>query len=313
MSGMGVGESTAMQGAAMDADAAAANIFTVLDTEPAVDQMGDEGHTGLSSSKIEFKDVTFAYPTRPDVEVLKKFNLTIDPPAGGSMQTGLIGGTGSGKSTVIQLLERFYELPEDGGAIVVDGKDLASINLRYWRSQVGLVSQEPTLFQGSVIDNIRLGAPGATYEEVIAAAKLAQIHDTVMKLPNGYDTLVGTKGGMLSGGQKQRVAIARAVVKQPRFLLLDEATSALDNECERDVQAALDHIVESGRMTTITIAHRLTTIRNADCITVLDRGVIAEQGTHDELMAIENGDYRTRYELYHSLDEALASPRKASQ
>eukprot|EP01063_Lacrimia_lanifica_P023583 TRINITY_DN3119_c1_g1_i1.p1 TRINITY_DN3119_c1_g1~~TRINITY_DN3119_c1_g1_i1.p1 ORF type:complete len:1512 (+),score=605.35 TRINITY_DN3119_c1_g1_i1:52-4587(+) len=305
MSGMGVGESTAMQGAALDAKGAAANIFTVLDTEPAVDQMGVEGITGLSSSKIEFKDVSFTYPTRPDVEVLKKFNLTISPPAGGCLQTGLIGGTGSGKSTVIQLLQRFYSLPEGGGTIEVDGKNLASINLSYWRSQVGLVSQEPTLFQGSVIENIRLGAPEATYEEVVAAAKLAQIHETVAKLPNGYDTLVGTKGGMLSGGQKQRVAIARAVVKKPRFLLLDEATSALDNECERDVQMALDNIIEEGHMTTISIAHRLTTIRNADCITVLDKGVITEQGTHDELMKIENGDYRTRYELYHSLDAAL--------
>eukprot|EP01059_Diplonema_ambulator_P035906 TRINITY_DN867_c0_g2_i1.p1 TRINITY_DN867_c0_g2~~TRINITY_DN867_c0_g2_i1.p1 ORF type:complete len:1444 (+),score=498.96 TRINITY_DN867_c0_g2_i1:283-4332(+) len=302
MSAMGVGETMGLQGAGLDAKEAAADAFELLDTLPQIDQMSSEGKSNvLTEGAITFEEVTFKYPTRPDITILDKLSLHIDPPGARGMQVGLIGGTGSGKSTVLQLLQRFYAVPE--GRILVDGVDLATVNLQWWREQVGVVSQEPTLFNTTVIENIRYGKPDATMDEVVAAAKLAYIHDDIERLPEGYETCVGAKGGMLSGGQKQRVAIARAIVKNPRILLLDEATSALDNASEKEVQKALDNVIASGSMTTITIAHKLTTIQNSNSITVLDRGVIIEQGTHEELMKIPNGDYKARYSLYHSLDD----------
>lgn len=201
----------------------------------------------------------------------------------------LVGGSGSGKSTAVQLVERFYD--PDRGSVLLDGTDLKDLDVKWLRQQIGLVSQEPILFSGTIADNIRLGKPGSsTFEEVQDAAKKANAHDFIMKFPKGYDTDVGTGGGKLSGGQKQRVAIARAIIKDPAILLLDEATSALDNESERVVQKALDDLLVAHKRTTLVIAHRLTTIQNADKIVVLQRGDVVESGTHAELMA-KGGEY----------------------
>jgi ATP-binding cassette subfamily B (MDR/TAP) protein 1 len=196
----------------------------------------------------------------------------------------LCGASGSGKSTAIQLVERFYD--PDQGSVTLDGVDLRKLNVRWLRQQIGLVSQEPVLFSGTIAENIAYGKPGATRADVEAAAKMANAHDFIMEFPSGYDTDVGEKGGQLSGGQKQRVAIARAMVKNPAVLLLDEATSALDTKSERVVQAALDDLLTKHKRTTIVIAHRLSTIRDADKICVVDEGRVVEEGTHDELMAI---------------------------
>ena len=306
MSSMGVGETMAMQGTGMDASEASANIFEMLDTEPLVDQMSTAGKRDvLKAGDIGFEKVDFAYPTRPNMPVLRNFSMDIKGSHEG-MHVGLIGGTGSGKSTVMALLQRFYKLGT--GQINVDGVDLAGVDLQWWRSQVGVVSQEPALFGMTVLQNIRLGKPNATMAEVHEAAKLAHIHRVIEDLPEGYDTEVGTKGSRLSGGQKQRVAIARAILRKPRILLLDEATSALDNECEGEVQRALDNVIAERSMTTITIAHKLSTIRDAQAITVLRKGRLIEQGSHDELMAL-GGEYASMYMLYHSLEGTAPSPQ----
>jgi ATP-binding cassette subfamily B (MDR/TAP) protein 1 len=194
----------------------------------------------------------------------------------------LVGSSGSGKSTAIQLVERFYD--PISGAVTLDGVDLRQLNVRWLRQQIGLVGQEPVLFAGTIADNISYGKPGSTRDEVEAAAKMANAYDFIQEFPAKLDTDVGEKGGQLSGGQKQRIAIARAIIKNPAVLLLDEATSALDTESERIVQKALDDLLAKSKRTTIVIAHRLSTIRNADKIAVVDKGRIVEEGTHDELM-----------------------------
>eukprot|EP01065_Artemidia_motanka_P012727 TRINITY_DN1701_c7_g1_i1.p1 TRINITY_DN1701_c7_g1~~TRINITY_DN1701_c7_g1_i1.p1 ORF type:complete len:1312 (+),score=406.83 TRINITY_DN1701_c7_g1_i1:95-4030(+) len=296
LSAMGIGEAVGLQGSGMDAGDASKEVFSVLDTEPKIDQMKDEKDDGgVTQGALEFHGVHFNYPTRPDVKVLDGLDLDISA----RRSTALIGDTGCGKSTVIQLLLRFYD--PAAGAVTVDQRDIRDLNLRYWRDQVGLVGQEPVLFSGTVADNIRLGRPNATQEEVIEASKRAHVHGFISAMPDGYDTRVGQKGSQLSGGQKQRVAIARALIKKPRVLLLDEATSALDNTSEREVQGALDSIVRDGGMTTVEIAHRMTTIEGADTIAVLQRGTVLEKGSHSELMKLD-GDYKSRYDLYHSLE-----------
>ena len=194
----------------------------------------------------------------------------------------LVGASGSGKSTAIQLVERFYD--PDSGSVTLDGVDLKKLNVRWLRQQIGLVGQEPVLFAGTISENIAYGKPGASKDEVVAAAKMSNAFGFIQELPAKFDTDVGEKGGQLSGGQKQRIAIARAIIKNPSVLLLDEATSALDTESERIVQAALDNLRVTQRRTTIVIAHRLSTIRNADKIAVVDKGKIVEEGTHDELL-----------------------------
>ena len=198
----------------------------------------------------------------------------------------IVGESGSGKSTVVQLIERFYD--PQSGTVLLDDVDIRTLNLHWLRAQIGLVSQEPVLFNMTVADNIRYGRPDATLESVIAAAKAANAHSFIEALPEGYDTLLGEGAIQLSGGQKQRVAIARAVVKDPKVLLLDEATSALDAESERVVQDALDKLMV-GR-TTIVIAHRLSTIKDADSIAVVYKGHLVEQGTHEDLVA-KGGSY----------------------
>ncbi|CAF3237549.1 unnamed protein product [Rotaria sp. Silwood2] len=234
---------------------------------------------------IEFDHVNFIYPSRKGAPVLR--NLSLIARAG--QTTALVGSSGSGKSTCISLFLRFYE--PSSGRITIDGRSIADYNVKQLRQNIGVVSQEPILFDISIYENIRFGKVDATREEIEQAAREANAHNFIMKLPNKYETLVGERGIQLSGGEKQRIALARALVKQPTFLLLDEATSALDNISEKIVQEALDRACK-GR-TTIVIAHRLTTIQNAHQIYVLDNGSVIEQGTHETLIAEEGGMYQS--------------------
>jgi len=231
------------------------------------------------SGEIVFNDVSFAYPTRKEIPVFKGFSLTI--PAGKTV--ALVGPSGCGKSSAVQLLERFYDV--DSGSITLDGNDIRDLNIGWLRRQLGLVSQEPKLFATSIRENIAAGAPDATEEQIIEAAKLANAHDFISSFPQGYDTQVGDLGGQLSGGQKQRIAISRVLLKKPKVMILDEATSALDSESENSVQKALDEIVRNQGITTLVIAHRLSTIRSADMIVVVADGKVAETGKHNELLS----------------------------
>ena len=260
---------------------AAGEMKTLFDRKPEIDTWAVEGEDVPSmEGSIEFRDVHFRYPTRPEQPVLRGLNLTVKP----GQYVALVGASGCGKSTTIAMLERFYD-PLVGG-VYVDGKEISSLNINSYRNHLALVSQEPTLYQGTIRENILLGAdtkPEDVPEEAIEqACKDANIYDFVLSLPDGFNTVVGSKGSMLSGGQKQRVAIARALLRDPTILLLDEATSALDSESEKVVQAALDAAAE-GR-TTIAVAHRLSTIQKADMIYVFDQGRIVENGTHNELI-----------------------------
>ncbi|KAI3337360.1 ABC transporter [Xylariaceae sp. AK1471] len=264
---------------------AASELKTLFDRKPAIDtwsQNGEELHE--VEGTLEFRDVHFRYPTRPEQPVLRGLNLTVRP----GQYVALVGASGCGKSTTIALLERFYD-PLVGG-VFIDGKEISSLNIRQYRSFIALVSQEPTLYQGTIKENILLGTSNemVTDEAVEHACREANIYDFIMSLPDGFNTVVGSKGALLSGGQKQRIAIARALVRDPKILLLDEATSALDSESEHVVQAALDKAAK-GR-TTIAVAHRLSTIQRADVIYVFDQGRIVEQGTHADLMRL-NGRY----------------------
>ena len=241
--------------------------------------------------ELVVRDVVFAYPSAPDHLVCKGYSVKIEA----GQVCALCGPSGSGKSTVFQLVERFYDPQE--GAVLFDGHDLRTLNVKWLREQMALVGQEPVLFTGSVADNIAYGKAGATQEEVEWAARMANAHTFITEdLGDGYSTEVGLGGGKLSGGQKQRVAIARAIIKKPALLLLDEATSALDNTSERVVQAALDEIMAKLKRTTIVIAHRLSTIRGADKIAVVNEGRIVEEGTYDSLMASRG--------LFHTLASA---------
>ena len=267
---------------------AAIKLFNLFDRTPTIDNLDTTpGAEPVVTGLVELRDISFAYPTALDHLVCKGYSLTI--PAGQTV--ALCGPSGSGKSTAISLIERFYD--PLSGVVLLDGIDIKTLNVRWLRSQLGLVGQEPVLFQGTVAENIAHGLPGgsegATQAQIEAAAKMANAHTFITEnLAEGYQTDVGLKGGKLSGGQKQRVAIARAIIKQPKILLLDEATSALDNESERIVQAALDEIMTKQKRTTVVIAHRLSTIRNADKIAVINDGVVLEQGTHEELLANQN-------------------------
>jgi len=259
---------------------AGARLVRRIEQLPEIDEENMDGmviHPDDLQGHVELREVDFRYPARPTVQVLKKFNLVV--PAGQTV--ALVGESGSGKSTVIGLIERFYD-PESG-AVTLDGVDIRDIRVSSLRSSIGLVSQEPALFACTIGENISYGRPGATQAEIEAAAQAANAHKFISALPDGYDTFVGERGVQLSGGQKQRIAIARAVLRNPKVLLLDEATSALDSESERVVQEALDSLMV-GR-TTIVIAHRLSTIQNADKICVVQHGEITEEGTHKELIA----------------------------
>ncbi|KAL5722394.1 ABC-type xenobiotic transporter [Ranunculus cassubicifolius] len=269
-----------------EAGSAGERIMEVIKRVPDIDTDNMEGEVLQNVvGEVEFKNLKFAYPSRPDSIIFEDFSLKV--PAGKTI--ALVGGSGSGKSTVIALLERFYD--PVGGEILLDGVSISKLQLKWLRSQMGLVSQEPALFATSIKENILFGKEDATFEEVIAATKASNVHDFISQLPQAYDTQVGERGVQMSGGQKQRIAIARAIIKAPRILLLDEATSALDSESERVVQEALDN-ASLGR-TTIVIAHRLSTIRNADVIAVVQNGQVVENGSHEKLIEDENGLYST--------------------
>jgi ATP-binding cassette subfamily B protein len=260
---------TAVQRAA----ASSQRIFEILDRVPSVPEPVKPVHPGRIEGRIELKGVRFKYGTR---EVLHGLDLVIEP---GEM-IGLVGPSGAGKSTLINLICRFYDVA--AGAILVDGVDVRSFPVREYRCNIGIVLQDPFLFFGSIADNIAYGKPGATREEIVAAARAARAHEFILRLPNGYDSVVGERGQSLSGGERQRISIARALLMDPRLLILDEATSSVDTETEREIQAALDNLTR-GR-TTIAIAHRLSTLRRADRLVVVQQGEIAEVGSHEELL-----------------------------
>ncbi|XVE68021.1 hypothetical protein DITRI_Ditri09bG0034900 [Diplodiscus trichospermus] len=279
-----------------EACSAAERINEVIKRVPKIDLDNMEGEI-LDNilGEVEFKEVEFAYPSRLESMIFKDFCLKI--PAGKTV--ALVGSSGSGKSTVISLLQRFYD--PLGGDILLDGVSVNKLQLKWLRSQMGLVSQEPTLFATTIKENILFGKEDAGMEEVIGAAKASNAHNFISQLPQGYDTQVGERGVQMSGGQKQRIAIARAMIKAPKILLLDEATSALDSESERIVQEALDK-ASVGR-TTIIIAHRLSTIRHADLIAVVQDGQVIETGSHDELMTNEKGFYPMLVQLQQTKKE----------
>uniref|UniRef100_A0A8C5WKG4 ATP binding cassette subfamily B member 4 n=1 Tax=Leptobrachium leishanense TaxID=445787 RepID=A0A8C5WKG4_9ANUR len=263
-----------------NARGAAYAVFNIIDSMPKIDSFSTAGHKpDVIKGNIEFKNVKFTYPSRPDIQVLKGLNLNVRS----GETVALVGSSGCGKSTTVQLLQRFYD-PEEG-SITIDGEDIRNLNTRYLREMIGVVSQEPILFDTTIAENIRFGRENVTMEEIENATKQANAYNFIMKLPDKLETLVGERGTQLSGGQKQRIAIARALVRNPKILLLDEATSALDTESEAVVQAALDKARE-GR-TTIVVAHRLSTIRNADTIAGFDNGILVEQGDHNTLMKMQ--------------------------
>uniref|UniRef100_A0A8C1P5T8 ATP-binding cassette, sub-family B (MDR/TAP), member 11a n=1 Tax=Cyprinus carpio TaxID=7962 RepID=A0A8C1P5T8_CYPCA len=266
---------------------AAAQLFKLLDRVPKISLSKTEGHSWDDfKGRIEFKGCRFTYPSRPDIQVLRGLEVSVHP----GQTLAFVGSSGCGKSTSVQLLERFYD--PDEGQVLIDGHPSASISVPFLRSHIGIVSQEPVLFDCSIAENIQYGDNSRTVsmEEIIEAAKKAYLHDFVMTLPDKYETQVGAQGSQLSRGQKQRIAIARAIVRNPKILLLDEATSALDTESEKVVQAALDE-ARQGR-TCIVIAHRLSTIQTADIIAVMSQGVVIEKGTHEELMARKAAYYK---------------------
>ena len=259
----------------------------IMDTEPDIEDIPEAEEIGRAEGNITFNNVSFSY--NDGTEVIHNFSLDVRK----GQSIALVGPSGAGKTTLCSLIPRFYEI--DSGEILLDGKDIRNITLRSLRENIGIVEQDVYLFSGSVKENILYGKPDASDEEVEEAAKLAGAYEFIKELPDGFDTYVGERGVRLSGGQKQRISIARVFLKNPPVLLLDEATSALDNESERLVQQSLQALAK-GR-TTFTVAHRLTTIRNAERILVLTKDGIAEQGNHEELIR-KNGLYAKMYNLY---------------
>ena len=258
-------------------------IFDILDHVSSVPEPAQPVHLKTVQGRIEVRDVGFRYGNR---EVNRGINLTIEP----GQMVGLVGHSGSGKSTLVNLICRFYDVTE--GSIRIDGVDIRSLPVAEYRRNIGLVLQEPFLFFGTIADNIAYGKPDATREQIMAAARAAHAHEFILRLPQGYDSIVGERGQGLSGGERQRISIARALLIDPRILILDEATASVDSETEKEIQKALDNLVQ-GR-TTIAIAHRLSTLQRADRLVVLDRGQVVEEGSHEELM-VRQGAY---YNLY---------------
>uniref|UniRef100_A0A8C9UH22 ABC-type xenobiotic transporter n=1 Tax=Serinus canaria TaxID=9135 RepID=A0A8C9UH22_SERCA len=264
---------------------AAYEVYKIINKKRLIDSSSKEGYKpDKLIGEIEFRNIHFSYPSRPDAKILEGLNLKI--------QTGktiaLVGASGCGKSTTVQLLQRFYDPDQGEVSILLDGRDIRTLNIKWLRENIGIVSQEPVLFATTIAENIRYGREDITDAEIEQAAKEANAFDFISRLPDKFNTMVGERGAQLSGGQKQRIAIARALARNPKILLLDEATSALDTQSESIVQAALDK-ARAGR-TTIVIAHRLSTIRTADTIAGFEKGVMVEQGTHSELM-LQKGVY----------------------
>jgi ABC-type multidrug transport system fused ATPase/permease subunit len=271
-------------------------VFELIDGDiEKIDLLKENEPAKSSRGEIAFENVSFNYPTRPDFEVLKSISFT----ARSGETVALVGSSGSGKSTIASLLLRFYD-PQKG-SIQIDGTESRNIPLTELRKQIAIVPQDVILFAGTIKDNIAYGRPGATDSEIEEAARKANAYDFINSFPEKFNTLVGERGIQLSGGQRQRIAIARAVLKNPSILILDEATSSLDSESERLVQEALDKLMV-GR-TSIVIAHRLATIRNADKIVVLQKGVVHEIGTHQELMTNEEGFYHKLSKMQFELSE----------
>ena len=259
----------------------------IMEEEPERDREGAEELTDVRGD-IEFKNVTYSYDATK--EVLHNVSLKVEA----GKKIALVGPSGGGKTTICHLLPNFYKLPDNGGAILIDGKDIRELTMDSVRRNIGIVQQDVFLFVGTIRDNIIYGKPDATDEEIVTAARRANIHDYIMTLPNGYDTEIGERGVKLSGGQKQRISIARVFLKDPAILILDEATSALDNTTELLIQEALDELCQ-GR-TTLVVAHRLSTVRGADEIAVITDGTVTERGTHEQLMA-SGGLYKELYSL----------------
>jgi ATP-binding cassette, subfamily B, multidrug efflux pump len=277
---------------ATEATAAGERIFEILDTKPEIADAPNAVTLSECRGRVAFEDVTFRYHPADTSAVqpcaLDGLSFAAEP----NQTIALIGPTGCGKSTVVSLIPRFYEI--ESGHVRVDGVDVRDLSVKSLRHHVGIVLQTPLLFMGTVRDNIAYGRPDATMEEVVRAAKIAQAHDFIMGFPEGYDTFVGERGYTLSGGQRQRISIARAVLLDPRILILDDATASVDTETEHEIQQALAEVMK-GR-TTFVIAQRLTTVKNADLILVMNKGRIVERGTHDELLE-QGGLYRRLYDL----------------
>ena len=273
-------------------------IFDILDHVSSVPEPTNPVHLTKVTGQLELKKASFRYGTR---SVTRDVDLVIQP---GEM-IGLVGHSGSGKSTLVNLICRFYDVSE--GQVLIDGVDVRSVPVAEFRQHIGLVLQEPFLFFGTIAENIAYGKPKATRQEIIAAARAAHAHEFILRLPHGYDSLVGERGQGLSGGERQRISIARALLIDPCILILDEATSAVDTETEKEIQKALDNLVR-GR-TTIAIAHRLSTLRKADRLVVMDRGRIVEIGNHDQLMAIEGHYYKLYQAQARNVDTEPREPR----
>jgi ATP-binding cassette subfamily B protein len=271
----------------------AQRLFEILDRKPTVAEPVRPVKIDKLRGEIELRNVGFQYGTR---KIVQQVNLKIQP---GEM-IGLVGASGAGKSTLVNLVCRFYDVTE--GSIRVDSTDIRSFPVNEYREHVGLVLQEPFLFYGTIAENIAYGRPDATLAEIIAAARAARAHDFILRLTEGYDSVVGERGQMLSGGERQRISIARALLIDPRILILDEATSAVDTETELEIQEALDNLIQ-GR-TTIAIAHRLSTLRKADRLVVMERGRIVEVGPHRELLKSPSGAYSRLHQAQLELAQA---------
>ena len=270
-----------------EAAAGAQRVFEVLDIRPSIESPSDAIKLDTLRGEVEFRDVGLKYQDER-THSLNGINLRVEP----NRLVALIGPTGSGKTSFVNLIPRFYDVTE--GCVLVDGQDVREVDLVSLRKQIGIVLQTSLLFSDTIKANIAYGRPDATMEEVIAAAKAAQAHEFIEGFTNGYDTIIGERGVTLSGGQRQRVAIARALLMDPRILILDDSTSSVDTQTEKLLQAALDTLME-GR-TTFVIAHRLSTVRRADIIVVMDQGRIVERGRHEELLA-RGGLYKEIHDL----------------